>query len=294
MKTNTQHIPVLANETIQLLQVEKGGEYIDATLGAGGHTRKITAQGGRVLGLDQDSIAIKIATKTLSTQIKTDKVTLVKDNFTNLDLVAAKQGFDQVDGILFDLGVSSMQLDDPKRGFSFLADAPLDMRMDQSSQTSAYDLINQSSLEDLYAIIINYSQGEFARQIADAIVRARKIAPIKTTGQLVQVIQDITGTGAKDKIHPATKVFQAIRIAVNSEINNLKIALLQSVKLLKTGGRLIVISFHETEDRVVKTFIKNTSQLIPVVKKPLTATAIEIKNNPRSRSAKLRAAQKVS
>lgn len=286
------HIPVLLSRVIGGLAVAKGGKYIDATVGGGGHTWEILKRGGRVLGIDCDPEAIKH----VKNKIKND-LTLVRGNFVHLKEIAEKEGFTKVSGILFDLGVSSHHLETDYRGFSFNTDAPLDMRMDPDLSVSAADLINGLNEGELDELFKKYSQEYHSRAIARAIVRARTLKPIKTCNQLAEIIIRVRGRrGRFDRTHPATRVFQALRIAVNDELNNLKQALPQAVDLLEKKGRLVVLSFHSLEDRIVKNFFKEKEAkglLQILTKKPIRPNEEEIKVNPRSRSAKLRIAEKI-
>ena len=281
------HIPVLLEETLAFLSVKPGGLYIDATLGGGGHAQEIIGHGGKVLGIDQDPISLKIARQRLHpTHAK-----VVLGNFADLTTIAHKYNFAQVDGILFDLGVSSFQLDTPERGFSFQTDAPLDMRMSPDLQVTAADLVNALGRKELYELFTKLAQEQLAGPIAHAIIESRRLKPITTTLQLAGIIEQVKKP-QHHKLHPATKVFQALRIAVNDELNNLKAALPQALSLLKPQGRLVVISFHEGEDRIVKNFLKQAaleSQGAILTKKPVTPEFLEVAQNQRSRSAKLRA-----
>ncbi len=281
---NTIHIPVLADEVIQVLKPEPHQKYIDATLGGGGHTALLLESGASVLGFDQDSQAIEKVSKRFSNN---RNLQIVNANFITIATKAATLGFDQVDGILFDLGVSSFQLDTPERGFSFNFKAPLDMRMNQSASQTAADIVNTMSEDELFELLITNSQEMKARQIAKAIVMAR---PVSTTTQLAEIVSKVYGN-KRGKIHPATKTFQAIRIAVNQELKIIKPTLKDAFSLLKPGGRLAVISFHEGEDRIVKrTFLEfvESGQAIAPKPQPLVPGNSELTHNTRSRSAKLR------
>lgn len=299
------HQPVLLEETLYYLKVKKNGKYIDATLGGGGHTSAILKHGGKVLAMDCDPEAIASARKHLffacpaPTRGKTEvgpnaDWRLAQENFKNLRKTALSFGFDNVDGVLFDLGVSSHQLDTPSRGFSFKTDTPLDMRMDPDLKVKALDLINGLNKDELEKLFYKLGQENDFRRVAKAIVDARSLKPIITGQQLAVLIEKVKGR--RGKIHPATKIFQALRIAVNDEINNLKEALPEALGILKPGGKFVVISFHSGEDRIVKNFLKQeqlAGNLKILTKKPVEAGVEEIKNNPRSRSAKLRAAEKI-
>jgi 16S rRNA (cytosine1402-N4)-methyltransferase len=292
------HQPVLAAEAMEYLAVKPKEKYIDATIGGGGHTKLILEKGGLVLGIDRDPEAINYLKNSLGDN---SNLTLVRANFDNLKTIAVDHGFTKVSGILFDFGTSSHQLDTPSRGFSFQYDAPLDMRMEPDLAVTAKDLVNALGRKELYALFTRFSQEKRARAIAAAIVSARSEQPITTTKQLADIVVKVY-TGRKGdhfhhpgKIHPATKVFQALRIAVNDELNAIKAALPQAVEILKPTGRLVTISFHQGEDRIVKQFFKTNQHktLITLTKKPLTPNLSEKARNPRARSAKLRAAEKI-
>lgn len=311
MKPNrsvSAHIPVLREETMRALAVQPGGRYIDCTLGGGGHAASIlerSSPGGQLLGIDTDPEAIKAASARLKDYGRL--ILLVNDNFANLESICLKYDFQPVHGILFDLGLSSLQLDDAGRGFSFQRDGPLDMRLSPHQEVTAADVINNYSESELAHIIRTYGEEVRARKIARRIVQGR---PIKTTLELVQVIEQACGS-RRDGIHPATKTFQALRIVVNRELENLESALKQAINLLGFGGRLVVISYHSLEDRIVKQLMQKESRhcicppglpkcvcghvacLKLVTKKVLTPSPQEMKINPRSRSAKLRAAERI-
>lgn len=283
------HQPVLLTESIEYLQVKRGEWYVDATLGAGGHSRAILAAGGRVIGIDQDRTALDL----VANETNNPGLHLIQGNFKNLGALVASVTKDPVAGILFDLGVSSMQFDTPSRGFSFRADAPLDMRMDQTQKLTAADIVNSMSFKDLFALFVNLAQEKNARALAQAIIRSRQIKPIETTGELTQIVLGLTGNPI-GHLHPATKVFQALRMAVNGEVDALKAALTQTPSLLIQGGRLVIISFHEGEDRLVKQYIAlHSSEFKNLLKHPLSPRAEEIKVNPRCRSARLRSAERL-
>lgn len=297
-----QHRAVLLQKAIHYLNIQKGEKYIDATVGGGGHAELILKKGGDILGIDYDPEAIEAAREHLSQACPSRRSSLTLEvgtnvfwlltqgNFADLCQIAQKHGFTQVAGILFDLGVSSYQLDHPERGFSFSSEGVLDMRMDPSLKVMAADLINGLKKGELNELFFKLGQERHSRRLAEAIVNARQIKPIKTTKQLADLI--VKEKSRQRKIHPATQVFQALRIAVNDELNNLKKALPEAVELLKPKGRLVVISFHSGEDRIVKHFFKQEN-LAVLTKKPVRPDDLEIKENPRSRSAKLRAAQKI-
>ena len=288
------HIPVLLKEALGALRVKKGGLYIDATIGGGGHTRLILDQGGRVLGIDQDEEAILHLKKKFESEIKSGKLILVRANFSDIEKVAGSNGFEKVEGILFDLGVSSHQLDEARRGFSIRRNEALDMRMSRDEALTAHEVVNKYSAEELYEVFAKYGEESRARDIAKQIVFERKIKPIDTTGELADLVSKIVRN--QGKIHPATRVFQAIRIEVNSEIENLKEGVTGGFKLLKQGGRLAIISFHSLEDRVVKLYflkIMNEGLGSILTKKPIVAANSEVEENRRSRSAKMRIIEKI-
>jgi 16S rRNA (cytosine1402-N4)-methyltransferase len=285
-----RHIPVLLHETLDCLQVEPNRRYIDATLGGGGHTEAIVARGGKVLGVDQDAAAIEASLARLGT----NNVIIVQGNFREIGKIAKENGFEQVNGILFDLGMSSFHLDQSERGFSFSKDEPLDMRMNVESELTAEKIVNTLSADALAEIFMRYGEEEKADLIAAAIVKARKKERITSSRELAAVVESVKRRVGK--MHPATLVFQAIRIAVNEEMEVLKSGLAQAVELLIPTGRLAVISFHSLEDRIVKSAFRELEQsgiVSLVTKKPIIAGEDEIKENPRSRSAKLRVVEKI-
>ena len=289
--TQFKHQPVLLSQVLKLLQPKSGKRIIDATVGGAGHAQELVSAGAQVLGIDADPEAIPVARQRLNpTHSK-----VVQGNFKHLKAIASSQGFDPVDAILFDLGVSSHQLDTPQRGFSFQQDAPLAMRMDPGLQVTAADLVNALGRKELYTLFRQLAQERLVGPIAQAIVTARSLKPIKTTGQLASIVEAVYHH-RRDKLHPATKVFQALRLAVNDELNNLKASLPQALGLLKPQGRLLVISFHEGEDRIVKHQFKTwaqANQVNLITKKPMTPELSEITTNPRCRSAKLRCVEKL-
>jgi len=290
------HIPVLLEETLEALAVQPGGRYIDCTIGAGGHAIVIlyhSSPGGQLLGIDADPEAIKVARARL--EAYSSSTLLIDENFANLKAICIKYNFLPVHGILFDLGLSSLQLDGAGRGFSFQHDAPLDMRLSPSQEVTAADIVNTSSEAELAGLIRTFGEESHSREIAHYIVRQR---PIKTTLQLAQTIEQAIG-GRRGRIHPATKTFQALRIAVNQELEPLQSALEQAIELLGFGGRLVVISYHSLEDRIVKRFMRREASgekacLRLVNKKVITPSLAEVRLNPRSRSAKLRAAERIT
>ncbi len=301
-----RHIPVLARPVLQYLAPRNGGVYIDGTFGAGGYTRALLAAANcQVIGIDRDPTAISGGQELVAQS--GGRLTLIEDRFSNLDDVARSAGHDAVDGVVLDIGVSSMQFDEAERGFSFRFDAPLDMRMGGDG-LSAADLVAVASERDLSSIIAVLGEERFARGIARAIVRARSDAPIRTTKELVAIIERVV-RAKPGAIHPATRTFQALRIFINEELSELAIALSAAERILKPGGRLVVVSFHSLEDRIVKTFLADRSRVVagsrhapemhgPVptfsllTKKPVTADDEEVAANLRARSAKLRAAER--
>ena len=290
------HIPVLVKEVSEALAVQPGGRYIDCTLGAGGHAAAIldkSSPGGQLLGIDADPEAIKVAKSRL--EVYGDSALLVNENFADLEAVCIKYDFFPVHGILFDLGLSSLQLNGNGRGFSFQHDAPLDMRFSPSQEVTAADIVNTYSEAELAHIIKTYGEEGRSRRIARRIVQQR---PIETTLQLARTVQQAS-RGRRGKIHPATKTFQALRIAVNHELEYLEVALKQAIDLLGFEGRLVVISYHSLEDRIVKQFMRQESsadeaRLRLINKRVIKPSEVEVQLNPRSRSAKLRAAERIT
>lgn len=283
------HISVLREEAVDGLNITAGKKYIDATLGGAGHTIEIIKRGGVVLGIDTDTQALEIAKINL-TQAGVTGWTLVQGNFARLEEIAIRHGFGNVSGVLFDLGVSSFQLDTPERGFSYrFTDAPLDLRMNQAGGDTAAQLVNRCNEEQLYEIFATLGEEQFSRSIAHAVCRARTVKPIATVEDLVAVI---TGAVSDTKHGVLSRIFQALRIAVNDELGSLRQGLDGASKLLATGGRLVVISFHSLEDRVVKQYmLKRDWQVL--TKHPIVPTQKEQSENRRSRSAKMRIAQKL-
>jgi 16S rRNA (cytosine1402-N4)-methyltransferase len=288
------HLPVLLEEAIEALAVRPGGRYIDCTLGAGGHALAIlerSSPGGQLLGIDTDPEAIAAARARL--EAYRSSTLLINDNFANLRAMATKYGFSPVHGILFDLGLSSLQLESSGRGFSFQRDEPLDMRLSPSQEITAADILNTFPEAKLAQLIRTSGEERYSHRIARYIVRER---PIETTLQLVGVIERAVGS-RRGRIHPATRTFQALRIAVNQELEHLASALEQASSLLGLGGRLVVISYHSLDDRLVKRFMQEEAkkaQLKLVYKKVITPSLAEVHFNPRSRSAKLRAAERIT
>ena len=285
------HKPVLLEKTIDLLQIKPGKRYIDATLGGGGHTDRILSLGGRVLGIDVDQDAIDY----VSQNINNKNLVLAKGNFVDLEKIAHLNGFEKVWGILFDLGVSSHQIDSSERGFSFLKNGPLDMRMDKDSTIRAEYLVNVLGKGELYELFNRLGQESHASAVSRTIVSARRVKAIRTTDELLEAIAKAYGYTEElsdfDKNKIGQKVFQALRIAVNNELENIEKALPQAVSLLESGGRIAVISFHSLEDRIVKNafkeFERNNLGKI-VTQKPIVADKEEVRLNSRSKSSKLR------
>ena len=310
MKAQTYHTPVLLQESLSYLLTIKNGCYVDGTLGGGGHSVKLLEKlddSGKLIGIDLDDDALEAASKRL--EHFGDRAIIIKENFRNIKTVLSKLGVDSVQGVLLDLGVSSYQIDEPAKGFSFQTDEQLDMRMDRNQSVDAKNIINNYDEQALVDIFWNYGEEKHSRRIAKAIVKNRDMQPIETTGQLASLIERTVGNRFLNKT--LARVFQAIRIEVNNEMENLRQVLCDCVDVLNPGGRLVVISYHSLEDRLVKYAFRAASAksipsgnkiipdtpLQPVLKvltrKPITATQEEITANPRSRSAKLRAAEKV-
>ncbi len=293
------HTSVLLQEVIENLSIRPGEKYIDGTLGGGGHTYEILRLGGKVLGIDVDTEALEFTEQDLRLKIKdlrigTDLV-LARGNFKDIDKIAKANGFDTVTGILLDLGISGHHVDTAERGFSFQKEAYLDMRMDKSLAVTAGDLVNGLTKNELVELFTKFGEEGFARQISNAIINARKVKRIETTTELAQVIKKAVPY-SRQGIHPATKAFQALRIAVNDELNSIVDALPKAVSLLTTGGRLAIITFHSLEDRIVKKLFIEFEEKgwgTIVTKKPIVPTEVEIEANNRSRSSKLRVFEKL-
>jgi 16S rRNA (cytosine1402-N4)-methyltransferase len=302
------HTPVLLKETVRALSVQPGGRYIDCTIGGGGHATAImenSSPGGQLLGIDADPEAVKAVGDRLADY--GNSVLIVNDNFTNLEAICIKYDFLPVNGILFDLGLSSTQLASGSRGFSFQQDAHLDMRFDPGQKLTAADIVNDYSESELACIIREYGEENYSSRIARRIIAGR---PVKTTFELAMIVGDVVGP-RRGRIHPATRTFQALRIAVNNELRNLETALKQAVNLLGYDGRLVVISYHSLEDRIIKRFCRQESRDcicppdIPVCRcqhsarlriinrKVITPSAAEVEANPRARSARMRMAERV-
>ncbi|HIT24442.1 MAG TPA: 16S rRNA (cytosine(1402)-N(4))-methyltransferase RsmH [Candidatus Enterenecus avicola] len=306
------HKPVLLQECLEGLNIKPDGIYVDGTLGRAGHSKEIAKRltCGQLIGIDRDAAALEAAPARLEGLM--DRVKLVRGNFSQVGEILHKLGISHVDGMLFDLGVSSPQLDEAARGFSYLQDAPLDMRMDQSAALTAYDVVNGWPQEELKRILWQYGEERYAGPIAAAIVRQRAKAPVRTTLELADVIRSAMPARAlREKQHPAKRSFQAIRIAVNDELGEVERMLDGALDLLNPGGRLAIISFHSLEDRLVKTAYAQwakgctcppdfpvcvcgkTPKVRLVGKKPIVSTPQELEENPRARSAKLRVAEKL-
>lgn len=302
MANETYHIPVLLEECLEHLAIKESGTYIDLTMGGGGHTREILSrlgEGGKLYSLDQDPDAAANAPQG-------EHFEFVASNFRFVRGAMRLRGVDEVDGILADLGVSSHHFDAKHRGFSFRGEAPLDMRMNTRAKRTAADIVNSYDKEQLAKVLADYGELDTTWKIANCIERARAIKPIETTAELVEAVKPCTPP--KDEAKFLTKLFQALRIEVNGEMEALKMALEQSIKLLKPGGRLVVISYHSLEDRIVKNFMRSgntegriekdffgraTTPLKVISKKAIVPTSEEVERNPRSRSAKLRVAEKI-
>jgi 16S rRNA (cytosine1402-N4)-methyltransferase len=278
---------VLLGEAVDLLDVRPGGFYLDGTFGAGGHTREIVARGGRVLAFDVDASA------TLPDDLA-GAATLVHANFADLADELDARGLESVDGVLFDVGVSSMQIDEPERGFSFSSDGPIDMRMSGSGR-SAYDLLSDLDERELADLIYTYGEERASRRIARAIVNARERGALPTgTAALAALVARASGARGYWRIHPATRTFQALRIAVNDELDSLRRGLAAATERTRIGGRIAIISFHSLEDRIVKTTFRDDPRLHALTKKPILPSAEESARNPRARSAKLRGAERTA
>ena len=309
--TEFHHISVLLDECIDGLNIKPDGIYVDGTLGGAGHSSQIAKRltTGRLIGIDRDPVALKAAGERLAPYA--DRVTLVHSNFCEIAQVLKDLNVDGVDGILLDLGVSSPQLDDGSRGFSYMADAPLDMRMNSEDTLSAYDVVNTWSYEELRRILFDYGEERYAPKIASAICKRREEKPIETTLELVDVIRGAMPAQAlREKQHPAKRSFQAIRIAVNDELGSVEKVMKDAIPCLNPGGRLAVITFHSLEDRIVKTAMAGAAkgctcppsfpvcvcgkkpQVHVITRKPITSTGAELERNPRARSAKLRVCEK--
>jgi len=310
--TDFHHVSVLLEECLDGLDIKPDGIYVDGTLGGAGHSSHIASRltTGRLIGIDRDPVALKAAGERLAPY--GENVTLVHSNFCRIADILDELNIEAVDGILLDLGVSSPQLDDGSRGFSYMVDAPLDMRMDSSDVTTAQTIVNTWSYEDIRRILFDYGEERYAPQIAAAICRARENAPISTTLELVDIIRSAMPASAlREKQHPAKRSFQAIRIAVNDELGAVRKVMETVIPRLKKGGRLAIITFHSLEDRIVKNGMNDAArgctcppefpvcicgkkpQVKILTRKPITASSAELEQNPRSRSAKLRVCEKL-
>ena len=307
------HKPVLLDECLEGLAIRPDGIYLDGTLGRAGHSLEIARRltgGGRLIGVDRDETALAAAEERLAEY--RDRVALVHSNFSCIHEILDSLGLDKIDGMLFDLGVSSPQLDDAQRGFSYMHDAPLDMRMDRTAALTARDVVNTWPYEELRRILFEYGEERYAPVIAKHIVREREVCPVETTGQLTDIIKKAMPPAAlREKQHPAKRSFQAIRIAVNGELDELEPMMDAAADRLNPGGRLAVISFHSLEDRIIKKTMQRLAtgctcppefpvcvcgkqpKMKLITRKPVVSTAAELEYNPRARSAKLRVAEKV-
>lgn len=310
-----EHYTVLLKETIDGLNIKPNGIYVDCTLGGAGHAKYILSQlndDGRLYAFDQDMLAIENAKKELADEVEKGKVIFIHNNFRNITEALATYGVTEVDGVYYDLGVSSPQLDVAQRGFSYHQEARLDMRMNQEAALTAYEVVNQWPFEELMKIIFRYGEEKFAKRIARNIEKERSIAPIETTTQLAEIVKtSIPAATRRTGGHPAKRTFQAIRIAVNDELGALEDSMQQAVKLLKVGGRISAITFHSLEDRFVKQYFKELSTapeiphnlpMLPTIasadytlvnRKPIVASEEELSENNRSRSAKLRIIERI-
>jgi len=298
MQENQRHVSVMKKEVLDYLNLSAGDCFVDCTIGLGGHCQLLKEKigaGGKIIGIDRDRNALRNAEENLSSF--SGQIHLIYDDFRNIDKILDSLGIVQVDGMLLDLGISSLQLDDPQRGFSIQGDGPLDMRMDQDRGLSAFDLINTLSQHEISLILKNFGQERMHNRIARYIVEARSRNPIISTKELKDIVlRAMPRSFKRQKIHPATRTFQAFRIMVNRELESLEIALDKSIDYLRQGARICVISFHSLEDRIVKHkfrhFAKN-KRLELIVKKPLRPEEFEVNQNPRARSARLRVAEKI-
>lgn len=306
-----KHVSVLLEETINALNIKEDGIYVDCTLGGGGHSFEIASrlsEKGRLIGIDQDTCALEAAKERLK---KFNNITYVHNNFYNIDEILRDLDISKIDGIMMDLGVSSYQLDEAERGFSYMKDAPLDMRMNREDTLSAYDVVNSYSETELYRIIKEYGEDNFAKRIAKFIVQRREKESIKTTGELVEIIRSAIPAKFQKEGHPAKRTFQAIRIEVNRELQILNKAVEDSVNHLNKGGRIAIITFHSLEDRIIKNKFKNLENpctcppdfpicvcgknpyIKVITKKPVEPSEEEMNVNSRSKSAKLRVAERI-
>lgn len=293
MTDSRLHIPVLLKEAIEILSIKEDGIYLDATVGLGGHAAEILLRlghKGRLIGIDRDENALQYARKTLGN----GRVSLKKGSFSELKDILLALSIEEIDGVLFDLGVSMLQIKDHERGFSFLAETKLDMRMDKSQKLTAWDIVNKYPEKEISRILEEFGEEPLARKIARSIFLHRIKMPINTCAELADIVMKLYRR--RGKTHPATRTFQALRIEVNKEMSELKKGLELAVEVLKKNGRMCVISYHSLEDRIVKNFIRtfsNAGVLRTITKKPLQPDMDEIRKNPASRSAKLRGAEKI-
>lgn len=306
------HVSVLLDEVIEGLNIKPDGIYVDGTLGGAGHSSEVAkrlTEGGRLIGIDRDESAIAAASKRLEPY--KDRVTIVRDNYLNTLDILEELGIDRIDGMLLDLGVSSYQFDEGERGFSYREDAPLDMRMDQRDELTAFTVVNEYTENELFRLIRDYGEDQFAKNIAKHIVRNRLVKPIETTLELAEIIKAAIPAKFREKGHPAKKTFQAIRIEVNSELDILKNSINGLIDVLKPGGRLCIISFHSLEDKIVKNAFRTAENpcICPkefpvcvcgrkskgrvVTRKAITASEGELENNNRAHSAKLRIFERI-
>jgi 16S rRNA (cytosine1402-N4)-methyltransferase len=297
MDREPAHEPVLLAETMQLLDPSRGGLFVDCTVGLGGHTGALLAAGAsRVIGLDRDPTALALAAASLAAW--GERVELVHADYRQLGDVLDARGLDGVDGALADLGVSSMQFDMEGRGFSFRRDEPLDMRMDQTSGPTVADLLQSVDEQELANVIFQFGEERFSRRIARGVVEARRLSPVATTGQLAQIVRRAVPRRGYQRIDPATRTFQALRIWVNRELEGLDVFLVETSRRLRAGARLAVITFHSLEDRVVKHTFRalaaGEAALRVLTRKPVTPAEAEVGRNPRARSAKLRAIERLA
>ncbi len=286
------HTAVLVDEVVRYLNVQPDQRFLDTTLGGGGHAKAILEAGGEVVGIDQDPEAIEIAKLSSLKGINRDRYKLVVGRFSKLNQIMKQAGWDMVDGVLMDLGISMNQLRAPQRGFSYQTEGPLDMRISPETQVTAADLINGLTEGELTELMQRFGEVPRAKQIARAIVQTRSQQPIRTTQQLRSVVEQVRYPGWKRRVKPVTLVFQALRIAVNDELTELQQGLRAAEGVLRSGGRLVVIAFHSIEDRVVKDFMRGTDSWELLTKKPVRPSIQELSLNPSARSARLRAAVK--
>lgn len=296
------HIPVMLKEVLEFLQIKKDHWYVDCNLGGGGHTEGILKMGGNVLGIDLDPDAINEVSVNLKEYIDSERLILRQTNFANVDSVVsetkAMKQFNNltVSGILFDLGVSTHQLEEAERGFSFNSDAPLDMRMDSNGGATAKDLVNGLYERELAELFLKLGEENWSKPIAKRIVEYREKKLIETTNELANIILSVRRRSPSDRTHPATRIFQALRIAVNDELNSLKEALPKAFEALESGGRIVVISFHSLEDRIVKNYFRDLEEnkyAKILTEKPIETSEEETSENPRARSAKIRVIEKI-